>query len=278
VQKYEKGEVHYFATTKACADECAKLGKTFLAEGAQTADVIADTIAKLVKDNGYTHVAGSISTVNKDALPRIGAAFDVQPIADVIEVKSEDTFVRPIYAGNALATVQSSDSLKIMTVRPTNFEPASGGAGGEIVTVAAEASSAGIEFISEDVKASDKPQLGTAKRVVSGGRSLASSENFETVLQPLADKLGAALGASRAAVDAGYVPNELQVGQTGKVVAPELYVAVGISGAIQHLAGMKDSKTIVCINKDPDAAIFQVSDYGLVDDLFKAVPELTSKV
>lgn len=181
VQKYEKGDVHFFATTKECAAETAKLGKTFLAEGAQTADVIADTITKLVKENGYTHVAGSISTVNKDSLPRVGAAFDVQPIADVIEVKSEDTFVRPIYAGNALATVQSSDSLKIMTVRPTNFEPSAGGTAGDITEIAAEASSTGIEFVSESVKVSDKPQLGTAKRVVSGGRSLASSENFETV-------------------------------------------------------------------------------------------------
>lgn len=279
VKKYEKGDINFFATTKEAAEQASKYGKTFLCEGAKTADVVCDAIKALTDKHNYSHVVGSIATDNKDALPRLGAHFDVQPISDVVEVKSADTFIRPIYAGNAMATVQSTDSKKIITVRPTNFELAEeGNASNEIVTVSVPASSTGVEFISESVKADDKPQLGSSKIVVGGGRALGSSENFEKVLQPLCDKLNAAMGASRAAVDAGYVPNELQVGQTGKVVAPDLYIAVGISGAIQHLAGMKDSKTIVCINKDPDAAIFQVSDYGLVDDLFKAVPEMTEKV
>lgn len=240
--------------------------------------MLADTVAKLVDSNKYSHVVGSTSTTSKDFLPRLAARYDVAPITDIIEVKSSDTFVRPIYAGNALATVHSVDSLKICTARPTAFEPAEESAQGSNELVDAADSTTGLTFVEESVKASDKPQLSSARVVVGGGRALQSSENFEKVLQPLCDKLGAAMGASRAAVDAGYVPNELQVGQTGKVVAPELYVAVGISGAIQHLAGMKDSKTIVAINKDADAAIFQVSDYGLVDDLFKAVPEMTEKL
>jgi len=285
--------ISFLATNKAAAAECSKLGKTFLIsesneDACKTADVLANTIADLVKKEGITHVLGSVSSVARDALPRVGAELDVQPISDVLEVFDENTFLRPMYAGNALAKVDASkDGVKICTVRPTSFDAAEAGSGNH-ETVEIEASSgagpSGVApvgtstWLSESTKADDKPQLGSAKVVVSGGRALNSSENFEKVLQPLCDKLQAAMGASRAAVDAGYVPNELQVGQTGKVVAPDLYIAVGISGAIQHLAGMKDSKTIVAINKDADAPIFAVSDYGLVADLFEAVPEMKDKL
>lgn len=271
--------ISFLATTKEAAEKTSKLGKTYLAEGAKTADVLSDVINSIQKEANFTHVLGSVSDVSRDTLPRLGAALDVQPISDIIGVQDDQTFKRPMYAGNAIATVQSSDAVKICTVRPTAFAPAAEGSGShETVTVTVPESTVGSKFLSESTKTDDKPQLGSASTVVSGGRALASSEAFETVLQPLCDKMKAAMGASRAAVDAGYVPNEMQVGQTGKVVAPDLYVAVGISGAIQHLAGMKDSKTIVAINKDPDAPIFALADYGLVGDLFKEVPELTEKL
>ena len=247
----------------------------------QVADTMSEFLLALQAKSQYTVIAGPASSSARDSLPRVAAKLDVQPVSDIISVESEDgVFVRPTYAGNAIARVKTSDAVRVLTFRPTAFEPsgvASSAAPVESVQTAAH-DSTGTKWLSESVKASDKPQLGSASRVVSGGRALQSSENFENVLEPLCDKLTAAMGASRAAVDAGYVPNELQVGQTGKVVAPELYVAVGISGAIQHLAGMKDSKTIVAVNKDPDAPIFQVADYGLVGDLFEIVPELTKKL
>lgn len=261
------------------------VSRVLLAESDQLEHPVADTVAELLlalqKEKGYGVVAGLTSSLCKETLPRLAAKLDVQPISDVIGVEPEEgVFLRPMYAGNAIATVKSSDPVKVVTFRPTAFEPAGTAASAAAVeTIAAGTyESAGIEWVSDSEKTSDKPQLGSASRVVSGGRGLKNGENFTTVLEPLCDKLNAAMGASRAAVDAGFVPNELQVGQTGKVVAPELYVAVGISGAIQHLAGMKDSKTIVAINKDGDAPIFQVADYGLVGDLFEKVPELTQKL
>lgn len=270
------------------AAECSSLagvGKVLLAESDQLEHPVADTTSELLlalqKAKGYKVIAGVASSLSKEALPRLAAKLDVQPISDVIAVGSEDgVFSRPMYAGNAIATVKSNDEIRVLTFRPTAFEAAGqASAPASVESVAAETyASAGIEWLSDSEKASDKPQLSSASRVVSGGRGLKNGENFEKVLEPLCDKLNAAMGASRAAVDAGFVPNELQVGQTGKVVAPELYVAVGISGAIQHLAGMKDSKTIVAINKDPDAPIFQVADYGLVGDLFEKVPEMTGKI
>jgi len=273
---------------RSVAEEAAKIAgvsKVILAESDQlehpVADVTSELLLALQKANGYSAIAGVSSSLSKETLPRVAAKLDVQPITDIVDVGSEDgIFTRPMYAGNALATVKSLDSIRIMTFRPTAFEPApESSSAASIESMAASVyDSAGIEWIADRVSDSDKPQLSSANRVVSGGRGLKNGENFTTVLEPLCDKLNAAMGASRAAVDAGFVPNELQVGQTGKVVAPDLYVAVGISGAIQHLAGMKDSKTIVAINKDADAPIFQVADYGLVGDLFEKVPELTGKV
>jgi len=262
----------------------AGVGKVLLAESEQLEHPVADTTAELLlslqRSGGYASIAGVSSSLCKEALPRLAAKLDVQPISDIIDVGEEEgVFSRPMYAGNAIATVKSNDSVKVLTFRPTAFEAAGAAATPAAVeSVAATAfDSAGIQWVSDSEKTSDKPQLSSAGRVVAGGRGLKNGENFEKVLEPLCDKLKAAMGASRAAVDAGFVPNELQVGQTGKVVAPELYVAVGISGAIQHLAGMKDSKTIVAINKDVDAPIFQVADYGLVGDLFEKVPEFTEK-
>lgn len=246
-----------------------------------TANVAAELLLALQKAHGYTVIAGVAGSLCREVLPRLAAKLDVQPVTDIVEVGSEDgVFSRPMYAGNAIATVKSQDAIRLLTFRPTAFEAAGAAPAAAPVEPMEPASyeALGIEWISESEKKSDKPQLSSANRVVSGGRGLKSGENFEKVLEPLCDKLNAAMGASRAAVDAGFVPNELQVGQTGKVVAPELYVAVGISGAIQHLAGMKDSKTIVAINKDADAPIFQVADYGLVGDLFDKVPELTGKL
>lgn len=271
---------------KAVADEVAGVAgvnQVILAESDQLEHPVADTTTELLlamqKDKGYSVIAGVASSMCKETLPRLAAKLDVQPVTDIVNVAGDDTFTRPMYAGNAMATVKSSDSVKILTFRPTAFEAAAEASSKAAVESMSPGAydSAGITWISDSEQASDKPQLSSAKRVVAGGRGLKNGENFETVLEPLCDKLNAAMGASRAAVDAGFVPNEMQVGQTGKVVAPELYVAVGISGAIQHLAGMKDSKTIVAINKDADAPIFQVADYGLVGDLFESVPELTSK-
>ncbi|KAI9253396.1 hypothetical protein BDA99DRAFT_548248 [Phascolomyces articulosus] len=239
---------------------------------------LAPLVAEVTKANTFTHIFAGHTAVGKNVLPRVAALLDVAAVSDIIGVESEDTFVRPIYAGNAIATVKSNDGVKIVTVRGTAFEAAQESGNNAAVEAAPEVAKSGVtEWLSEEIQKSDRPDLGTANRVISGGRGMKNGENFK-LLYDLADKMGAAVGASRAAVDAGFVDNSLQVGQTGKIVAPELYVAVGISGAIQHLAGMKDSKTIVAINKDADAPIFQVADYGLVEDLFKAVPEMTEKL
>eukprot|EP00499_Haloplacidia_sp_CaronLabIsolate_P004572 CAMPEP_0196782704 /NCGR_PEP_ID=MMETSP1104-20130614/11903_1 /TAXON_ID=33652 /ORGANISM="Cafeteria sp., Strain Caron Lab Isolate" /LENGTH=326 /DNA_ID=CAMNT_0042152947 /DNA_START=75 /DNA_END=1055 /DNA_ORIENTATION=- len=242
------------------------------------AENLTNLVLKCQEEGNYTHIVAPASAVGKNAVPRIGAKLDVAPISDIIDVVSEDTFVRPTYAGNAIAKLQSTDKVKVVTVRATSFDKAASEGGSASVKAApAGVESGKTEFVKEELSQSDRPELTAAGVVIAGGRGMKNGENFK-MLEELADKLGGAVGASRAAVDAGYVPNDLQIGQTGKVVAPELYIAVGISGAIQHLAGMKDSKTIVAINKDPEAPIFQVSDYGLVEDLFKAVPELTGKV
>ncbi len=241
----------------------------------QLAESMEAVIVGLAGD--YDAILAPDTTAHKNYMPRVAAKLDVQQISSVTGVESADTFIRPIYAGNAMAHVQSSDSKKVVTVRTTAFDAAGDGGSASVETIGDPSGAVKSEFVSEDLTQSDRPELTDAKIVVSGGRGVGSSENF-AIIEKLADKLGAAMGASRAAVDAGYVPNDLQVGQTGKAVAPELYIAIGISGAIQHLAGMKDSKIIVAINKDEDAPIFSVADYGLVADLFKAVPELTDAV
>jgi len=273
------------AATASEGSNLKGVDKVIMAEADQLQHPVADTTSELLlalqQSKDYKVIAGVASSLPRETLPRLAAKLDVQPITDIIGVGAEDgVFTRPMYAGNAISTVKSSDAIKLLTFRPTAFEPAAtSDLAAPVETLGAETyASAGIQWLSDSEKASDKPQLNSANRVVSGGRGLKNGENFTHILEPLCDKLNAAMGASRAAVDAGFVPNELQVGQTGKVVAPELYMAVGISGAIQHLAGMKDSKTIVAINKDPDAPIFQVADYGVVGDLFGLVPELTSKV
>jgi len=263
---------------KAVAEAAAKISgvrKVLLADGDAVGHGLAEAVEATVLPlaAGYDAILVPANTDGKNFAPRIAAKLDTAPISDIVEVVSPDTFVRPIYAGNALETVQSSDAKKVITVRPTAFAAAAEGGSAVIETVAA-GDAAGSAFVSEEMVKSDRPELGAAKIVVSGGRALGSAEEFQAVMDPLADKLGAAVGASRAAVDAGYAPNDYQVGQTGKVVAPQLYIAIGISGAIQHLAGMKDSKVIVAINKDPDAPIFQVADYGWVADYKTAVPEL----
>ncbi|MFZ5671173.1 MAG: electron transfer flavoprotein subunit alpha/FixB family protein [Pseudomonadota bacterium] len=259
----------------AAAGKIEGVRKVIYADGADVghgvAEAVADTVAGLM--GGYDAVLVPATAGGKNFAPRVAARLDASPISDVIEVVAADTFVRPIYAGNALETVQTGDAKKVLTVRPTAFKPAGEG-GSAAVEKIAGATAAGTRFKSEEMVKSDRPELTAAKIVVSGGRAMGSAEEFQKVIEPLADRLGAAVGASRAAVDAGYAPNDCQVGQTGKVVAPELYIAVGISGAIQHLAGMKDSKVIVAINKDADAPIFQVADYGLVADYKNAVPEL----
>ena len=249
-------------------------GSAHLDQGAEN---LSTLLVGLVQAGGYSHVLAPATTFGKNLLPRVAALLDVAQISEIVAVESADTFVRPIYAGNALATVKSSDAIKIITVRTTAFDPAPAAGGSAPVEAIAAASDLGqSKLVGRELTISARPELGAAKIIVSGGRGLGSGDNYKAVLEPLADKLSAALGASRAAVDAGYVPNDYQVGQTGKIVAPQLYVAVGISGAIQHLAGMKDSKIIVAINKDPEAPIFQVADYGLVADLFEAVPQLVS--
>ncbi|BCB07865.1 electron transfer flavoprotein subunit alpha [Vreelandella venusta] len=267
---------------QAAAEAAAKLdgvSKVRVADNAAYAHQLAEPMGALLVElaDGYTHVLASASTTGKNVLPRLAALKDVSQLSDVIAVDSADTFKRPIYAGNAIATVKSDDTLKVITVRSTGFDAVgtSGSATIEAVDTVVENSQS--SFVKEELAQSDRPELGGAKVVISGGRGMGNGENFK-LLDGIADKLGAAIGASRAAVDAGFVPNDMQVGQTGKIVAPDLYIAVGISGAIQHLAGMKDSKVIVAINKDDEAPIFQVADYGLVGDLFEILPELESKL
>ena len=280
------GEVHILVAGHNAADaanEAAKISgvsKVFLADGAQFAGGLAEPVAAQMVSmaNGYTHLFAAATAYGKNILPRVAAKLDAAQISDISSVESADTFTRPIYAGNAIATVQSSDPIKVVTARPTNFEPvASEGGTAKVESVAAVDASDASRFVSRDVVKLDRPELQGAKVVISGGRGIGSAENFK-LLEPLADKLNAAIGASRAAVDAGYAPNDWQVGQTGKVVAPQLYIAVGISGAIQHLAGMKDSKVIVAINKDAEAPIFQIADYGLVGDLFEVVPQIVKEL
>ena len=268
---------------RGAADAAAKIdgiSKVLLVDAAHYGHGLGENLASLIVGmaSGYTHLVAPATTSGKNVMPRVAALLDVAQISDVIAVESADTFVRPIYAGNALATVQSKDAVKVLTVRTSAFpNAASGGGTAAVETIAATADTGLSEFVGQELTKSERPELGAARIVISGGRGLQNGENFK-MLEKLADKMGAALGASRAAVDSGYVPNDYQVGQTGKVVAPDLYIAVGISGAIQHLAGMKDSKVIVAINKDAEAPIFQVADYGLVADLFQAIPELTAEL
>lgn len=264
----------------AAAAEAAKINgirKVLHAEAAPLKKQLAEAMEALIVPlmTGYDALFAPATTMGKNVMPRIAASLDVMQISEIIGLEGQDTFTRPIYAGNAIMTVKSADAKKIVTVRGTAFEAAGTGGSAPVETISGDMGAGKSSFVSEEVTKSDRPELTAAKIIVSGGRALGSEEDFQKYIEPLADKLGAAVGASRAAVDAGYAPNDYQVGQTGKIVAPELYIAVGISGAIQHLAGMKDSKIIVAINKDEEAPIFQVADYGLVADLFKALPELT---
>ncbi len=281
------GEVHLLVAGEGvgvvaeAAAKVAGVGKVHVADNAAYAHALPEAVAPLVVDlMGHHDAFVAPATSNgKNIAPRVAALLDVMQVSEILSVEGEKTFTRPIYAGNAIATVKSNDAKLVITVRGTAFEKAAreGGAG-TIEPISAAAQGEGSKFVGAEISKSERPELTSAKIIVSGGRALQNSENFHTIIEPLADKLGAGVGASRAAVDAGYVPNDYQVGQTGKIVAPEVYIAIGISGAIQHLAGMKDSKTIIAINKDEDAPIFQVADIGLVGDLFKIVPELTSKL
>ncbi len=281
------GDVHVLvagegaAAAAQAAAQIAGVAKVILAEGPALKDGLAENLAAqvLAIAGNYSHILAPATASGKNVAPRVAAKLDVAQISDITKVVSADTFERPIYAGNAIATVQSIDATKVITVRGTGFDAALATGGSASVENAAAVEGSGkSSFVGREVTKNDRPELTAAKIIVSGGRALGSAEKFSEVMTPLADKLGAAIGASRAAVDAGYAPNDLQVGQTGKIVAPQLYVAAGISGAIQHLAGMKDSKVIVAINKDEEAPIFSVADYGLVADLFDAVPEMASKL
>ncbi len=281
------GEVHLLVAGQGvglvaeAAAKIAGVGKVHVADDAAYANALPENVAPLVVElMGHHDAFLAPATANgKNIAPRVAALLDVMQISEILTVESEDTFTRPTYAGNAIATVQSTDAKKVITVRGTSFEKAAREGGSGTVEAVTGKGDAGLSsFVGAEISKSERPELTSAKIIVSGGRALQNSENFHSIIEPLADKLGAGVGASRAAVDAGYVPNDYQVGQTGKIVAPEVYIAVGISGAIQHLAGMKDSKTIIAINKDEDAPIFQVADIGLVGDLFKIVPELTGKL
>jgi electron transfer flavoprotein alpha subunit len=267
---------HNAGAAAAAAAKISGVAKVIHADGAQFAHGLAENVAAqvLAIASAYSHILFPATASGKNIAPRVAAKLDVGQISDVTKVDSPDTFERPIYAGNAIAIVQSMDATKVITVRTTGFDAAATGGSAAVETVAAAPDAGKSSFVGSEIAKNDRPELTAAKIIVSGGRALGSSEKFNEVMTPLADKLGAAIGASRAAVDAGYAPNDLQVGQTGKIVAPQLYIACGISGAIQHLAGMKDSKVIVAINKDPEAPIFSVADYGLEADLFVAVPEL----
>ncbi|MGE5469361.1 MAG: electron transfer flavoprotein subunit alpha/FixB family protein [Bacteroidota bacterium] len=276
------GDIHLLVAGSDCAAAAQQaaglqgVSAVKLADAAHYQAQTAENLAALIVAHaaGYSHILAPATTFGKNVLPRVAALLDVAQISEITGVDGPDTFVRPIYAGNALATVRSADPVKVITVRTTAFDAVASGNNASVESLAAAADGGQSTLIQRELTKSERPELGAAKIIVSGGRGLGSGENYHHILEPLADKLGAALGASRAAVDAGFVPNDYQVGQTGKIVAPELYVAVGISGAIQHLAGMKESKVIVAINKDPDAPIFQVADYGLVGDLFEVVPQL----
>jgi len=279
------GDVHVLvagegaAAAAAAAAQITGVAKVLHADGASLKDGLAENLAAqvLAIASSYSHILFPATASGKNVAPRVAAKLDVAQISDITKVVAADSFERPIYAGNAIATVQSADAVKVITVRGTGFDAAAASGGSAAVeTVAAVQDAGKSSFVGREVTKSDRPELTAAKIIVSGGRALGSAEKFNEVITPLADKLGAAIGASRAAVDAGYAPNDLQVGQTGKIVAPQLYIACGISGAIQHLAGMKDSKVIVAINKDPEAPIFSVADYGLEADLFQAVPELVN--
>jgi electron transfer flavoprotein alpha subunit len=280
------GPVHVLVAGSQCAAAAQAAAKIAGVEKVRVADAphyahpLAENIGALVVSlaGDYSHLVAAATTTGKNFMPRVAALLDVAQVSDIVAVESPDTFVRPIYAGNALATVQSSDRIKVITVRTTGFDAAASGTGSASVEAVAAAPDAGMSrLVGQELTKSARPELTAARIIVSGGRGMGSGENFG-ILEALADKMGAAVGASRAAVDSGFVPNDYQVGQTGKVVAPELYIAVGISGAIQHLAGMKDSKVIVAINKDGEAPIFQIADYGLVGDLFQIVPELTQRL
>jgi electron transfer flavoprotein alpha subunit len=280
------GDVHVLVAGKdarGVADAAAKLdgvGKVLIADGASYEHMLAEPLAALIVSlaPGYDAIVAAATTTGKNVLPRVAALLDVMQISDIVKVIAPDTFERLIYAGNAVQQVRSKDKIKVITVRTATFQPTGAGGSAPTETAAPAADPYLSAFVGEELSKSDRPELTSAKIIVSGGRAMQSRENFTKYIEPVADKLGAAVGASRAAVDAGYAPNDWQVGQTGKVVAPELYVAVGISGAIQHLAGMKDSKVIVAINKDEEAPIFQVADYGLVADLYQALPELAQEL